>query len=282
MPAPANPPFQAGALTTPRQLQRWLDVNKVNKLTRTQSYFNLPVFSVDNVWRGYSEIVGAFDYVATNNFALLLDYTAPTNPNYVACIMWVDEDLVTHRYSLWRGVGEVFYFDAPLYTGELIRRNFRIEIWNVAPTGLLTFNLLGAGTSDINGEYTYTTSTRWDHVSSGAYTTYHAGTDRWRFFNFGNQLCYSVAAADFQFGIYTTELFGSNPAPYGNIDTTASQAAALSFYTSVNGEYDYMWQTDFVLASVSTIVTAFTVVLNGSSEFDLPIVFPADSVPSTN
>jgi len=70
MPYPSQPPFEAGALLQPRQLQRWLDVNKVSKLTRTETYWILPAFSVDNNWLGYSQLVAAFNFTATNNFSL--------------------------------------------------------------------------------------------------------------------------------------------------------------------------------------------------------------------
>lgn len=126
VPPPAN---DFGALTFPRMLQRWLDVNRVTRLTRTNSFINLPAFSQDVTWKGYSEIVVAFNFEGPNNFSFT-SLPLIANPNYVLCVMWIDSNRITHRYSFWRGAGEVFYFPAPLYNNQLIKKNFRFEVWS--------------------------------------------------------------------------------------------------------------------------------------------------------
>lgn len=113
------------------QLLRWLDKHPVNKLTRCKTFVGLPAFSIDVTWQGYSDIVGAYNFEGPNNFSLKLDYEAPLNPNYLLCIMWIDENNNVMRYKMWESVGEVIYFDVPLYNGELIGKNFRWEIWSV-------------------------------------------------------------------------------------------------------------------------------------------------------
>jgi len=130
MPNPPSPPpaDESGAIVSPRTLNRWLDVNPVHKLTRTQTYLTVPAFDIDTTWLGYSLLVGAYNFTATRNF-VLKSFTTPTNPNYVLCVMWEDVNYVTHRYALWTGVGELFYFNCPLYTGQLIMKNFRFEVW---------------------------------------------------------------------------------------------------------------------------------------------------------
>lgn len=279
MPAPSNPPFQAGARTVPRQLQRWLDVNKVNKLTRTETYFDLPAFSVDNDWLGYSQLVGVFNYTATNNFSLPLDFVVPTNPSYVLCIMWVEDDVV-HRYKLWEGVGEVFYFNPPLYTGQLIKKNFRIEVWNVEPT-LSTFTFNSAATAGVNGNYTYVDATSWENPI-GDYTAWYEIDNVWRVKNLAlNTYYYADDNGNFPFLLWQIGVGGA-PAPFASVATTAESTTVSTFYTSVQGQYDYMWQDDSALATAGAIVTNFSVGLNGGGAFSLPMVWPADSVPVTN
>jgi len=82
VPPPAN---DTGALTYPRQLQRWLDPNPVTKLDRVGTFLTLPSFSVTVNWLGYSDIVAAFNFEAPNNFSLKnvrMNNAAVTPPNY--------------------------------------------------------------------------------------------------------------------------------------------------------------------------------------------------------
>lgn len=134
MPEPTySPPAdEAGAIISPRQLNRWIDVNPIAKLTRTRGYFTMPAFSVTATWRDYSDIVAAFNFTATNNFTLLT-VDVPVSANYFLCIMWHENGTV-HRYSLWEDVGEVTYFYIPPYAGQKIAKNFRLEIWSMAAT----------------------------------------------------------------------------------------------------------------------------------------------------
>ena len=130
MPQQPSPPFVSGALTDPRELQRWLDVNpQGGGLRRIQEYLTLPAFSQAVTWRGYSEIVAAFNYEGPNNFSLT-PFSVPVNPNYALAIMWRDINNVTHRYWLWMGVGEKIYFPQVLYTQQVIKKNFRFEVWS--------------------------------------------------------------------------------------------------------------------------------------------------------
>lgn len=73
MSAPLSPPdtTESGAITIPRQLQRWLDINRVTKLDRTQGYLVMPAFAVQAAWNGYSEIVLAIGFNCPKNFSLL-------------------------------------------------------------------------------------------------------------------------------------------------------------------------------------------------------------------
>lgn len=120
------------SVTQPRQLNRWLDVRpQGGSLERTHGYFNVPVFSIANTWLGFSTIVGAFNYTSDRNFSLRLDaLEVPTNPNYTLCISWVNSDNEVFRYSIWRAEDDLFNFGLEAYAGQLIMKNFRIEIWN--------------------------------------------------------------------------------------------------------------------------------------------------------
>lgn len=282
MPAPSQPPYEAGALLQPRQLQRWLDVNKVNKLTRTQTYWTLSSFSVDCEWLGYSTIVAAFDFVATNNFSLPLDYDIPSNPNFCPCIMWVDEDYTVYRYRLWGNVGEVMWFSAPLYSGQLIKKNFRIEIWSVQPTGFTEVWLAGAGNSQANQQYEYSSATYWPRGGDGiGYYIARVG-NIWGVFNGSDDGQYLMSGDNMPTGRWETVIGVDDPPPYGYINTTVSLAADATFYTSVAGSYDYMWQSDSSMATSSNVITTFSVPTNQVTQFDLPIVWPVESVPTLN
>ena len=128
------PPLSdTGAWAIPRTLQRWLDVNPITHLTRTQGYITLPAFNVNVNWLGYSDIVAAFNFEGPNNFSLTgFDIEPSPIPNYLLCIMWRDSSGNVKRYKLWSGVGEVLYFPVPMYKGQKIAKNFRLEIWSVS------------------------------------------------------------------------------------------------------------------------------------------------------
>ncbi len=283
MPSPSQPPFEAGALLQPRQLQRWLDVNKVSKLTRTQTYWVLPAFSVDNDWLGYSDIVAVFNFTATNNFSLPLDYDVPLSPSFCPCIMWVDEDDNVYRYKLWEDVGEVMYFNCPLYTGQVIKKNFRIEIWNVLPTSYTQFTMNGGGLIAVNQTFEYAGGNLWNGTGDdpGYYITPVTGI--YGLFNPSDDGLYLLTEGDvFPTGLWYAVGGSAAPPPYASISTTATLADAINFSTSVAGQYDYMWANDSAMATASAIVTDFSVNLTGLSVFDLPMVWPADSVPTPN
>ena len=132
MPQQNSPPYLSSAAIWPRTLNRWLDINAQNgPLQRTKTYITVPAFSVAVNWLGYSDIVAAFNFEGPNNFSFTsFGGELPSSPNYMICVMWIGLNNVVHRYSLWNGVGEVMYIPYPLYTGQLVGKNFRIEIWS--------------------------------------------------------------------------------------------------------------------------------------------------------
>jgi len=135
MPTPIIPPplTDTGAWVSPRQLQRWLDVNRVTKLDRTSTFITLPAFTqAANTWNGYSDIVMSFNCESPNNFSFSgILSLIPTNPNYVLCVSYRTGTTIV-RYMLWDATGSNMNQAIPLYVGQLIKKNFRFEVWNTS------------------------------------------------------------------------------------------------------------------------------------------------------
>src|ERR1017187_1153193 len=157
MPESLHPPYVPGSLLQWRTINRWLDINAQNgPLARTQTFITLPSFSQAVTWLGYSDIVATFNFEGPNAFSLKALSSIPVNPNYVLCIMWIDSNRVTHRYAIWNNVGEVIYSPYPLYTGQLIKKNFRFEIWSINSTPAIQILPISFYTSVLgNTDYRY-------------------------------------------------------------------------------------------------------------------------------
>ena len=92
------------------------------------SFVSLPAFSYGGIiWKGASEIVTQFNYTATKNFTIRTLPEPPANVNFCLVIRY-RIGLITYRYKLWAGVGETL--NETLYNGEVIKKNFVLEIWN--------------------------------------------------------------------------------------------------------------------------------------------------------
>jgi len=101
------------------------------------AYVSIPAFSyVGPIWKGASEVVCQFNYSATRNFVLRDRPTMPTGANYVACIKY-RIGYTVYRYKLWEGIDEVMP-NLPLYRGQIIKKNFVIEIWNIASSNAVS------------------------------------------------------------------------------------------------------------------------------------------------
>jgi hypothetical protein len=84
--------------------------------------------------------------------------------------MWKTSAGVSYRYALWLGVGEVFYFNVPLYTGQKIGKNFRFEIWSTNSTPVIQTSPLTFYTS-VLGKQDYRWATDFKLVSADAINT---------------------------------------------------------------------------------------------------------------
>ena len=133
MPPPLVPPptSDIGAMTVPRYLQRWLDVNAITHLTRTSTFISLPAFTQSiSTWSGYSDIIYAFNFESPNVISLK-GYTYPVSSNYTLCVSYQIQGVVT-RYILWYASGTILPGSFPLYNGQPLKKNFRFEIWNTS------------------------------------------------------------------------------------------------------------------------------------------------------
>lgn len=93
------------------------------------SFVVLPTFeSGQFLWRDASELIMQFNYTATKNFTLRELPTPPVGVNFCLVIRY-RIGLTTYRYKLWTNVNEVL--NEPIYNGEVIKKNFVLEIWSV-------------------------------------------------------------------------------------------------------------------------------------------------------
>lgn len=137
----------------PKTLDRWLDINPQNgSLRRTETFITLPAFSQAVTWKGYSEIVVAFNFEGPNAFSFLSLSSLPVSPNYLLCVMWKDQNNNTHRYAIWQNSLAVIYFGLPLYTGQVIRNNFRLEVWSTNSSPAVNTTAINFYTSVAGGE----------------------------------------------------------------------------------------------------------------------------------
>lgn len=109
-------------------VNQWSEVRPVTLIGKRRAYFEIPVFSVSGIDDlGTSFIVGVFNYVAVRNLTLRNLPEQPEDANYIPCIKYRLDDGTVYRYKLWEIEGDEVYY--PVYNGELILKNFQIEIW---------------------------------------------------------------------------------------------------------------------------------------------------------
>lgn len=127
-----HPPYN---ITQPRLLNRWLDVNPQNgPLGRVRAYFNLTGFNIPVSWGGYSDIVGVYNYTSTNNFSIKNYASLVNDGSYTLCVMYTNSNNTVVRYRLIDGVGAIIYGAIPKYTGQSIKKFFRLEVWSTPVT----------------------------------------------------------------------------------------------------------------------------------------------------
>lgn len=284
----SHPPYASGALTIPRQLERWLDINPQNgPLRRTETFITIPAFNVPYTWLGYSDIVVSFNFEAPNNFSLKSISGIINNPNFYLCISYRVGNIVT-RYALWQNVGEVLFFSPPpLYIGQPIKKNFRLEVWSTSqgsPAVSSSDSLLYTSVkgnidyrfgSDSNLTNNLLINTSFECDSSGLSDS--ATPLIW------DMATYDDAGPALAFGLYSVNGF-----VVGQMYTfqVGGNGASLSngIDGHVQGDVFVATSTTYVLQGVNgTYQMPVTSQVTGPMiEFFLPLVFPVNSVSVTN
>lgn len=116
----------------PDSFTNWLKFTPAGVPSYRRSYIDLPSFSYSGLsWSGASVIVAQFNFSATSNFILLNRPTKPLNVNYGLCVRYRVGETV-YRYKLWQDTNFVLNDDgAPIYNGQIIKKNFVLEIWSL-------------------------------------------------------------------------------------------------------------------------------------------------------
>lgn len=115
---------------TPYNIQDWLRRTPAVPVRRRNTYIEIPAFNyTDLEWKGASECVAQFNFSASNKFTLITLPTKPTDANFGLCIRYRIGDEV-FRFKLWDDEAFKLTGDVPVYTNEIIRANFVIEVWS--------------------------------------------------------------------------------------------------------------------------------------------------------
>lgn len=113
------------------RMNRWLKLANASVVTKIFQYVPIYILNIGNpTWIGVSERVVQYNFLTNNNFTLDIFKVLQqlVGLNCCICIRWNTCKGYVRRYKLNTGVGEVVY--APLYNGQLIQKNFSIEIWS--------------------------------------------------------------------------------------------------------------------------------------------------------
>ncbi len=106
----------------------WQTSRPAVAIDKQRAYITLPAFSSTFEWRGVPTIVLEYQYAATNNFTVTGVLPAkPTDANFTLCIKYRIGSTV-YRYKLWNTEGQLS--NTPLYAGEVIKKNFTLEVWS--------------------------------------------------------------------------------------------------------------------------------------------------------
>lgn len=104
-------------------------------LSKCLNYIHIPQFNMENIsWLGASSIQLKFNYHLPTSFTLPVKFVVPENTSFCPVIRY-DVGGIPIRYKLWNNVGELLYVE--LYDGQLIYKDFYIEIWNVKDVNIL-------------------------------------------------------------------------------------------------------------------------------------------------
>ena len=107
----------------------WLNWKHMSEVKFRQGYVSLPAFTYTNPdFHGAGIVVAQYNYSADRNFRLTRRPAKPTDVNYGLCIRFRVGTTV-YRYRLWEF--DLNPDENPLYTNQLIGKNFVLEIWTL-------------------------------------------------------------------------------------------------------------------------------------------------------
>lgn len=280
MPEQQYPPFSndSGALVVPRQLNRWLDVNpQGGPLKRCETYITLPTFNVATTFTDASDIVASFNFEAPNNFSLK-PFTAPTSPNYMLCISYRVGATVT-RYILWDATGSKLNEGCPLYTGQPILKNFRLEVWNTSQGNVSqTLPITFYTSVKQNIDYRFGTDSALV-TSDGTVTAFGVDTTTTTSVVnlIPNHATFEPQEADYPQYVVKGFIVGLNYA-------LTSLGNALSLEGVITNNPFTATKTSYILygdyGTENQLITA--VVTGPSAAFTLPMQFPSNAASTTN
>lgn len=107
----------------------WVSVRSALPINTVGGQVTVPAFDYACVWHDASEIVVQYGFSSSRNFIVPRSPRKPTGANYVLCIRYRIGNLVT-RFAFWTDDNAVMP-NIPLYDGEVIPKNFVIEVWNL-------------------------------------------------------------------------------------------------------------------------------------------------------
>jgi len=279
MPEQTYPPYATGALTVPRQLNRWLDKNPQNGgLQRTQAYITLPSFAQNSsTWNGYSDIVFSFNFTAPNNFSLK-QFQKITDGNYDLCISYRVGSVIT-RYLLWDSPGSSKNPAVTPYTGQTIKKNFRLEVWNTSQGIASQASSVNLYTS-VTGQVDY----RWGSdfaLSNGTTNTSFSVLGQ-----SGSRTLDSYATVIPPQGVYPVSGFVTGQTyTYTLINNIViySNAACTTLILNTTGTFVASQPTYYAKNTTTTTKITLQNTLTGTGyAYTLPLTFPSTSVSTTN
>lgn len=108
----------------------WLQFKPLTAVGKLRTYVSLPAFSYTPNFTVGSELVTQFNFSASQSFYLKNKPAKPSGVNYLLCIKY-REGTTVFRYKLWAGVGEIGMDEVPVYSNQIIKKNFVLEVWSV-------------------------------------------------------------------------------------------------------------------------------------------------------
>lgn len=298
MPDSQHPPFVSGATSIPRMLNRWLDKNyQGGPLQRIQTYITLPSFNVNVTWGGFSDIVAAFNFEAPNNFSLK-PFTPLVGTNYTLCISY-HVGTVMHRYILWNGAGAVMPGVIPVYNGQTILKNFRLEVWSTSQGNATQSQSVGFYTS-VRGDLDYRYGVDTPLKGNDGLVTQFGATNSNLYYSQFNITSgfFTGLVTDIQFATPTGHpIYMDNPSPGETIEILYNETYnrweinhysfgfTLMYYDGTgNHTYDVtsIQQNAWVIAGGSNPKPTFSGQSGTNYIYTLPLQFPTNSVSQNN